>query len=78
MDLNKLIEDNTEYFYHLAGQCACRKCSCGLCKCDINSVKLKYLSGLTSTYGKDFYKKDKTYRAPVITDKMLGTKFGPW
>lgn len=44
----------------------------------MNSVKLKYLSGLTSTYGKDFYKKDKTYRAPVITDKMLVTKFGPW
>ncbi len=34
VNLEKLIEDNPEYFHHQLGLCACFRCRCGRCKCD--------------------------------------------
>jgi len=36
---------------------------------------MKFMHGLVSTYGKDFYKKPFLTKMPYLTDKMLSTKF---
>jgi hypothetical protein len=37
---------------------------------------MKYLSGLSTTYNRDFYKKNIYGKTPYLTDTMMATNFG--
>jgi hypothetical protein len=37
---------------------------------------MKYLSGLNTTYNRDFYKKNIFGKTPYLTDAMMATCFG--
>lgn len=34
LDMENLLNQNTDYLLHMLSCCACFKCDCGLCRCN--------------------------------------------
>ncbi|CAD8168811.1 unnamed protein product [Paramecium octaurelia] len=75
--LEKLLEDNPDYFYHHLGFCACYRCKCGRCRCDVsNQVKLKINGSFLTIYDKDFIPHKSSYNnLTPLNSKTYTTKF---